>query len=96
MKNKKVPLGKDAILDCKIVNNLAPVELKFKWKKNGEPLDLDANKDKYEFTVKDGKYELKIKDFNKDDVAKYEIYLIEPDDYEISSSALIELEPKPG
>jgi hypothetical protein len=73
------------------VNNLAPVELKFKWKKNGEPIDIDANPKKYVVTEKDGKYSLKIKDFQKDDEANYEIYLTEPDDFDISSSAQVEL-----
>jgi hypothetical protein len=78
------------------VNNLAPIELKFKWKKNGEPLDVEANKEKYEFVVEGDKYRLLVKDFDKKDEALYEIYLTEPDDYDISSTASIELEPKSG
>lgn len=96
MKNKKVPQHSNVALECQIVNNLAPTELKFKWKKNGEPLDVESNKDKYEFVVDGDKYRLLVKDFDKKDEASYEIYLTEPDDYEISSKATIELEPKSG
>ena len=91
LKNKRVPKNTNAQLDCKIVNNLAPSEITFKWRKNGEPLDLDANKDKYEFIVDGDKYILNIKDFNEKDVAEYEIYLADPDDYEVSSKAKIDL-----
>lgn len=83
-------------MECKIINNLAPTELKFKWKKNGEVLDTDALKGKYEFTVVGDKYCLAIKKFDKEDEAEYEIFLTEPEDYEISSKANIELIKGPG
>lgn len=94
LKNKKVPKNTDALLVCKILNNLAPVELKFKWKKNGQTIEIDG--EKYEFLVDGEKYQLKIKNFDKKDEGQYEIYLTEPDDYDISSSAKIELETSIG
>ncbi len=33
-----------------------------------------------------------IKDFDEKDVADYEIYLVDPDDYDVSSTAKIELD----
>jgi ferredoxin-like protein FixX len=96
LKNQKVPKNDQACLECTIVNNLAPIELKFAWKKNGKPIDLDAEKNKYEFTIDGDKYMLKVKDFNENDQADYEIYLIEPDDFEISSKAKCELMPDLG
>ena len=36
-------------MECTITNELKPAELTFRWKKNGEPLDIDAKKEKYEF-----------------------------------------------
>ena len=93
LKNLKVPINSDAILECQIKNNLAPVELKFKWKKNDQEIDLDAEKDKFEFIIDGDRYKLKIKNFNKNDQAKYEIFLTEPDDFDVSSSAKIDLLP---
>jgi hypothetical protein len=71
---------------------LAPIGVTFKWKKNGEPLDIESNKDKYEFVIDGDKYRLIIKSFDDNDEADYSIYLVDPDDYEISSTAKIELE----
>ena len=93
LNNLKVPKNTSAVLECQIVNNLAPLEFKFGWKKNGKPIDLGATKDKFEFTISGDKYNLTIKNFNVGDEADYEIYLIDPDDYEISSSAKCELLP---
>ena len=93
MKNKKVPLHATAVLECKIINNLAPTPITLKWKKNDEPLDLEANKDKYEFVVDGETYRLIIKDFLPTDEASYEIYLTEPEDYDLSSKAKVQLLP---
>lgn len=93
LKNQKVPKGLPAVLECQIINNLAPQEIKLGWKKDGKPIDLDTLKDKYEFTIDGDKYKLTIKDFNKEDEANYEIYLTEPDDFDVSSTAKIELLP---
>jgi hypothetical protein len=86
-----VPKNTDALLECSIINNLAPTEIKLKWKKNGEPLDVEANKEKYEFTIVGDKYTLKVKNFNEKDEAEYEIYLTEPEDFDVSSKAKLEL-----
>lgn len=77
-------------------NGLAPLELKFKWKKDGKPIEVDALDKKYEILRDGDTYKLKIKKFNKKDEGVYEIYLDEPSDYEISSSATIQLEPGMG
>ena len=55
-----------------------------------------AKKDKYEFTIDGDKYKLVVKNFDEKDEANYEIYLTEPDDFEISSNAKIELLPIGG
>ena len=91
LKNKKVPKKSNALLTCRIINNLAPKEITMKWRKNGQPLDLEANPDKYKFVVEGEKFTLTIKDFCEDDVAEYEIYLADPDDFEVSSKAKIDL-----
>jgi hypothetical protein len=91
LKNKKVPRGVPAILECTITNNLAPAEIKFAWKKNGQPIDLDANQNKYDFTVDGDRYRLTVKDFQEADEAEYEIYMTEPDDFDISSKAKVTL-----
>lgn len=95
LKSKKVPKDTDAVLTCKVLNNLVPVELKFKWKKDGKPIEIDGS-DKYEILVEGDTYQLKVKNFNKKDEGLYEIYLTEPIDYEISSSARLDLERKSG
>lgn len=95
MKNKKIPKDTDAILTCKVLNNLAPIELKFKWKKDGIPIEIEAN-DKYEILQEGDTYQLKVRRFSKKDEGLYEICLVEPIDYEISSKAMIELEGKFG
>ena len=92
LKNQKVPKHANVAMECKITNNLAPTVLTFKWKKNGEPLDIDANKDKYEFVIDGDKYCLNVKDFGEKDVAEYEIYLTDPDDFDVSSKAKVELD----
>lgn len=93
LKNQKVPKNTNAVLECTITNNLAPVNLVFKWKKNGEIIDFESaqNKDKYEFIIDGDKHQLVVKNFDKKDQANYEIYLTEPEDFEVSSQAKIEL-----
>jgi hypothetical protein len=93
LKNKKVPRGVPAILECVISNNLAPAEVKFGWKKNGQPIDVAAHPGKYEVTVDGDRYRLTVKDFQEADEAEYEIYMTEPEDYDISSKARVSLMP---
>ena len=80
-------------MECTITNELKPAELTFRWKKNGEPLDIDAKKEKYEFIIDGDKYCLKIKNFDDKDEAQYEIYLASPEDWDVSSCAKIEILP---
>lgn len=96
MKNKKVPKDTDCVLTCQVKNNLAPVEIKFKWKKNGQPIEINEKDNKYEILREGDLYKLRVKKFNKKDEGVYEIYLDEPNDYEISSSATVQLEPGLG
>ena len=91
LKNQKVPKMSTAVLECKIACNYSE-PFAFKWKKNGEPIDLEANKDKYEFAIEGDVYKLKIKNFDDNDDADYEIYLAEPEDFDFSSKARIELD----
>ena len=90
LKNQKVPKNSTVLLECHIVSNYAE-SFTFKWKKNGEPIDTDI-KEKYEFDIEDNVYRLKIFKFNENDEANYEIYLSEPEDFEFSSKAKIDLE----
>ena len=90
MKNQKVPKNSTAILECKITSNYSD-SVTFKWKKNDEIIDL-GNKEKYEFTIEDNVFKLKIFGFDENDEADYEIFLSEPEDFEISSKARIALE----
>jgi obscurin-like protein 1 len=83
-------------MNCIIKNELKPIELTFKWKKNGIPLDIDENKEKYSFTIEDDKYCLKINNFTEKDEANYEIYLAHPEDWDVSSDAKIEVIPGKG
>lgn len=85
------------VLTCQVKNGLAPVELKFKWKKDGKPIEIEGLLDKKYEILKDGDtFKLKIKKFNKKDEGQYEIYLDEPSDFDISSSATVQLEPGLG
>jgi hypothetical protein len=90
LRNQKIPKNSTAILECKITSSFNET-FTFKWKKNDEVIDL-GNKDKYEFTIEDNLFKLKIFGFNECDEANYEIYLSEPEDFEISSKADIYLE----
>jgi hypothetical protein len=90
LKNQKVPKNSTVLLECQISNDLKPLApLTFAWKKNGKPLDIETNKDKYEFTVTGDKYCLKVNDFIETDEAEYEIYLVDPEDWDISSKGKI-------
>jgi hypothetical protein len=90
LKNQKVPKNSTVLLECQISNDLKPLApLTFAWKKNGKPLDIETNKDKYEFTVTGDKYCLKVNDFIETDEAEYEIYLVDPEDWDISSKGNI-------
>jgi hypothetical protein len=80
-----------AILECEIINKCCKEKLIFAWTKNGEIIDLDKENGKYEYVIDDNKYKLIIKDFQDDDVSEYSIFLTQPADFEISSSALIEI-----
>ena len=91
MKNQKVLKNSTVLLECKIISTFSE-PFNFKWKKNGEKIDIEGNKEKYQFTVEDGVYILKIFKFDENDDADYEIYLSEPEDFEISSKARIELD----
>ncbi len=91
MKNQKVLKNSTVLLECKIISTFTE-PFNFKWKKNGETIDIEGNKEKYQFIVEDGVYMLKIFKFDENDDADYEIYLSEPEDFEISSKARIELD----
>lgn len=80
-----------AILECEIINKCCNEKLIFAWTKNGEIIDLDKENGKYEYVIDDNKYKLIIKDFQDEDVSEYSIFLTQPADFEISSSALIEI-----
>jgi len=80
------------ILDCDI-NASYSLNYSFKWKKNGEIINLEAYKQKYDFKIDNNKYQLKINNFNSNDNGSYEIYLAYPTDFLISSKANIEIDP---
>ena len=91
MKDQKVLKHSTVVLDAEIVSNFSE-PFKFGWKKNGEPIDIEGNSDRYEYTVENNVYKLVIKDFRDIDVADYEIYVSEPNDFDFSSKAKIELD----
>ena len=91
LKDQKVVLNSDVILDIEIISSFSE-PFKFKWKKNGEPIDIDSNNDKYEYIIENNVYKLIVKSFESDDVADYEIYLAEPDDFDFTSKAKIEID----
>jgi hypothetical protein len=92
LKNQKVPRGSTAILECEILNNLAPSDVFFKWKKNGQILDIDYSIEKYEYIRENNTHKLVIKNFDDSDIAEYSIFLAEPSDYDLFSNAKIEIE----
>jgi len=96
LRNKKVPKNTDVSLSCHITNNLAPQQVTFAWKKNGQPLDIAAQPDKYEYTVDADLHKLTIKSTVKKDEATYEIYLVEPEDFEVGSQCKLEVILGPG
>ena len=91
LKNQKVQKLSNVVMECRITNNLAPTEITFKWKKNGTPIDLEANKEKYEYVVEGELHRLTVNQFLKADEADYEIYLVDPEDYDVSSKAKISI-----
>jgi hemicentin len=93
LKNQKIPKNTSAVLECKIINNLAPANVTLKWKKDGKPIDTDSTSAKYEFIIDGDSYALKIADFTSADVGNYEVYVVDPEDFDVSSSATIELAP---
>ena len=88
LKDRKVVKNSRVQLQC-IINTNYKEAFSFKWKKDGEIIDLEANKDKYEYIAEDTVYRLVIKDFVESDEATYEIFLAEPDNMDISSKAKI-------
>lgn len=59
-------------------------------------MNIEANRRKYEFIVEDTIYRLKINNFNENDDGIYEIYVLEPVDFDVSSHAKIEIDPTIG
>ncbi len=96
LKDKKVPKNTDVSLSCHITNNLAPQEVTFKWKKNGQPIDIESLPEKYEYTIEGDLHKLTIKSTVKKDEAKYEIYLVEPEEYDVSSECKLQVILGPG
>ncbi len=92
MIDQKVLNNSDVFLECEILCTLTyPYTLS--WKKNNKPIDFDTNKRKYEFTVVEDTYQLKIKSFCTNDDGIYEIYVSEPNDFHFSAQAKIEVDP---
>ena len=89
MKKRRVQLNTDAAFECE-VSNKSSEALQFKWKKNDEELDI-SDASKYEYVVDGNKHKLIIKSCTAKDVGRYEIYLANPIDYDISSSANLEV-----
>ena len=89
LRDKKAKLNNDVIFECIIESTLTPVS--FKWKKNNEDIDL-GNKNKYEYTIENNRHRLVIKNCDLKDQAEYEIYVSDPDDFDISSKAKLEVE----
>lgn len=92
LKDKKVQSKSDVTLSCHITNNLAPQEIKLAWKKNGTELDLAAQADKYEYVVEGDTHRLVVRAATKKDEAEYEIYLVEPEDFEVTSKCKVIVE----
>lgn len=88
LKDRKVVKNSSVQLQT-IINTNYKDPFTFKWKKNDELIDLEANKDKYEYLAEGGVYRLIIKDFVESDEATYEIFLAEPDNMDISSKAKV-------
>ncbi len=69
--------------------------IRFKWKKNGKELDVEAS-DKYEYAVEGDMHRLTIKAAVRKDEAEYEICLVEPEDFEVASTCKVVVEVGPG
>jgi hypothetical protein len=91
LKNQKVLKDSNVVMDCEIVSSFSE-PFKMKWKKNGKQIDIDGKKDKYQYLNEDPKHTLLVNSFKEDDVADYEIYVAEPDDFFYSSKAIIQLD----
>jgi hypothetical protein len=88
LKDRKVVRNSRVQLQT-IINTNYKEAFAFKWKKNDVVIDLDANKEKYEYIAEGTVYRLVINDFVEDDEGSYEIYLAEPDNMDISSKAKV-------
>ena len=93
MIDQRVLNNSNVFIECEILCTLT-YPYSFSWKKNNQPIDLDTNgKRKYEFTVVEDTYQLKINNFCASDDGIYEIYVSEPDDFHFSTQAKIEVDP---
>ena len=90
LRNKKV--YKNSSVELKVeIDTSYTEEFVFKWKKNGELIDIERNKDKYELNVEGGRYKLGINNFTEIDEGYYEIFLAEPSHIQFTSKARVEL-----
>lgn len=90
LKNASVKPKSDAVFECEIKNK-STEGLVFKWRKNGKDIDLEGSS-KYEYVIDGDKHRLIIKDCDNDDQGDYEIYLVEPQDFDFSSKAQLNVE----
>jgi hypothetical protein len=89
LRDKKAKPDNDVVFECIIESALSPVS--FKWKKNNEEIDLTKNK-KYEYVIENNHHRLTIKNCGQNDQAEYEICVADPEDYDLSSKASLEIE----
>ena len=89
LRDKKAKANKDVTFECMIESTLSPIS--FKWKKNNEDIDLN-NKNKYEYLIENNHHRLIIKKCDLSDQAEYEIYIADPEDFDVSSKAKLEIE----
>ena len=93
MIDQKVLNNSNVFIECEILCTLT-YPYAFSWKKNSQPIDLDTcGKRKYEFTVVEDTYQLRISNFCASDDGIYEIYVSEPNDFHFSTQARIEVDP---
>lgn len=79
-----------AVFECEIDDKLNLPDLKFKWKKNGEEIDFDINKN-CEYVIDGNKHKLIINNCSLSDAGEIEIFSYSPDDIDISATAKLRI-----